>query len=138
MKISDDLFVPTAIVCDDVRREWNGKDLLIGVYGSGIKFDSIPNFLICSLWLELNVKSAGDFDMFVRVVDNNKQVLFQPPTSAKLKVPEPGFSNIALPGIALNIGSTGMLEFQLSANGENWTTVRSLNVLFGPINPIVL
>lgn len=136
MKLYDELDVVTAIVCDDSRREWNGKDILIGVYGSAIKFESIPSFLVCHLWLEIEVTKVNKYEMYLRVIDNSGQTVFQPPSPAQLNVPEVGFSNISVPGIALQVNSTGKLQFQLSSNAENWITVRTLNVISGPIKPI--
>jgi hypothetical protein len=136
MRINENLEVLTAIVCDDVRREWNGKDILVGVYGSGIKFDQIPNVLVATLWVELNCQKTGEFEFFLRVLGQDQHVVFQPANPVKLNVPEVGFSNVALPGIALQVTSTGKLQFQFSPDAEHWDTIRTLNVIVGPIKPI--
>lgn len=44
-----------AIVCDDIRREDNGKFILIGVYPELILLNRIPAQITLSLWLQFRV-----------------------------------------------------------------------------------
>jgi hypothetical protein len=40
------------VVCDDVRHESNGKDIIIGVYGSDAIVPSYPALLRPSFWVQ--------------------------------------------------------------------------------------
>src|SRR5581483_417621 len=44
------------IVCDDIRREDNGKFILIGVYPELIMLNMIPAQLILSIWLQFKLQ----------------------------------------------------------------------------------
>lgn len=45
--------VVSALVCEDVRIERNGKHLLIGVYPSDIVMGQVPGFLGLMFWIQL-------------------------------------------------------------------------------------
>jgi hypothetical protein len=127
--------VVTAIICDDVRREWNGKDILIGVYGSGMRVESIPNAVILTVWLEIEAFQQGELDLWIRVIGLNDAVIFQPPAAAKLNPQIAGFSHVFVPNILVQIPSTGPLNFQISRDGQIWENIKTINVEVGPIGP---
>ena len=58
---SSKVSVDCAIVCDDVRREQNGKLILIGVYGNNIIVPSYP------VTLKLSIVLAGHSDVSAQV-----------------------------------------------------------------------
>ena len=43
------------IVCDDIRREDNGKFILIGVYPEFIMLNMLPSQLILSIWMQFKM-----------------------------------------------------------------------------------
>lgn len=45
-----------AIICDDIRREDNGKFILIGVYPEVIILSAIPAQITLSLWLQFKIQ----------------------------------------------------------------------------------
>ncbi len=45
-----------SIVCDDIRREDNGKFFLIGVYPEVIMLSAIPAQIVLGLWLQCRVQ----------------------------------------------------------------------------------
>lgn len=59
----------TAILCDQVRREDNGKLILIGVYGGGVLLDSYPATLPLSAYVEGQVLEPGIFEAEFQFVD---------------------------------------------------------------------
>jgi hypothetical protein len=46
------------IVCDDIRREDNGKEIIIGVYSGSIVVPQFPATLLLSLWVGLEAPRA--------------------------------------------------------------------------------
>src|SRR6266480_1826028 len=56
------------IVCDQVRREDNGKMFLIGVYGSSIIVESLPANLLLSLLLNVDGEGAKEIPIDFRVL----------------------------------------------------------------------
>lgn len=53
--------IETVLVCDDVRREQNGKDILIGVYGGDIAIPTLPSPQNFVFWLLLKAQEPGAF-----------------------------------------------------------------------------
>jgi hypothetical protein len=55
------------IVCDDVRREDNGKEILIGVYSSDILVPVLPANLQLVFWMHVYNDEVGEFPFEVRL-----------------------------------------------------------------------
>lgn len=67
-----------AVLCDDIRREDNGKDILIGAYSSTILVHALPSSplpLMC--WLSLIIKEPGSLHLSFRATDHNRNAIFQ-------------------------------------------------------------
>jgi hypothetical protein len=56
-----------AILCDDVRREDNGKDIIIGVYSGGIIINELPAPLALKVWIQLRHSGAGQTKLRVEI-----------------------------------------------------------------------
>ncbi len=126
------LQVITAIICDDVRREANGKDILIGVYGSGMRVEAIPHLIMLAFWLELKTFEIGSHEFSMRIMAPNEAIIFQSPPT-RINVENIGYSHMALGGVPVQISTTGKMEFQVSISGGEWKTVREIGVEVGPI-----
>ena len=63
-----------AIVCDDVRREDNGKFIIIGAYGSDIRVSSIPANLRFSLLVAVRSEIEHQTLVSVRVNQDGKEI----------------------------------------------------------------
>lgn len=66
------------VFCDDIRREDNGKAILIGVYTSDLIPGALPTNLLLSLWLDLRGVPEGHHKVKISVV---------PPTGEALSIP---------------------------------------------------
>jgi hypothetical protein len=122
--------IVTAIICDDIRREQSGKDILIGVYGSGIRVVSLPQFVTLCVWLEIKPLERGSIEFKLRLIGQNKAVLFESP-SAKATFNELKNSHAAIGGIAVQLQSAGPHELQISTGSEEWMTIRNFDVEVG-------
>ena len=60
------LKLSTILLCDDVRKEDNGKEFLIGVYSGNILLSELPTNLIVCLWLLAETRIAGDVEKEIR------------------------------------------------------------------------
>ncbi len=49
----------STVVCDDIRREINGKEFLIGVYSGKIIVNSFPARLSIALWINGKIYGEG-------------------------------------------------------------------------------
>jgi len=67
-----DIDVIAAIVCDDVRKEINGKDILVGVYSGGILLNRTPAELGLSFWFLYRPRNTGSAKVELRVSTSEK------------------------------------------------------------------
>lgn len=75
--MSVDLKIETAVLCDDVRLEINGKLILIGVYTGDVVIPKFPNSVSVMLFLMGQVISGGQIAPRVKVTDDSGTVLFR-------------------------------------------------------------
>jgi hypothetical protein len=112
------------IVCDEVRREDNGKLLLIGVYGDSIIVPALPASLVLSLALWVEGGRASEIPVEFRVMLDEIE-LRKGKGHIKLASARPNW--IAVPPFPIEpISKEGTLYFQVSVGGEGWDTVASL------------
>jgi hypothetical protein len=66
---SQDYEINSVILCDDIRREDNGKDMLIGVYNGVIAVEKIPAFLPSfALRFVMKLARAGNIKLEAAIV----------------------------------------------------------------------
>jgi len=65
------------LVCDDVRKEQNNKEILIGVYGSDIHVSALPANIFLSFWMEVTSAVKGPFQVVLRVQAPNPDEKFE-------------------------------------------------------------
>jgi hypothetical protein len=70
------LEVKYAIVCDDIRTEDNGKDIIIGVYNDKILVRSFPAALALSLWLHILPTKVGEHPLHSRLLGGPADAVF--------------------------------------------------------------
>ena len=122
------LKVDLALICDDVRREDNGKLIIIGVYNRNIQVPKLPATLILSSVVRLVATEATDID-----VEFQYLMAGEPKASTKghLKVTEAGPSLLNLPPLPIvDIRSECDLEFQWRFGPDDtWETIYSIPVV---------
>lgn len=100
-----------ALVCDDVRREENGKEMLIGLYNGAMSIAVLPQDIPVSMWLSVRYEGSGVVTKEMRVIARKGTVLAQ----TELPIPlqdnaRPG--SIVIKGIPLKLREPGSLIFQ--------------------------
>lgn len=124
--------IHSAIVCDDIRREINNKEILIGVYTGDIIVADFPTMLTLSLWIEASTPEAGPIPVHMRVkIDNNivgELKAMQALTAA-------GYFSLPLPQMQLLVEKPGSIVFEIEGEAGHWRTLKSKNVRKGPIVP---
>lgn len=124
-----------AIVCDQVRREENGKLFLIGVYGGNIVVPTVPAILPVCLALRLRANKAGMFPISVRVTLKANDIMS---VSGEFGANDLNWSLVGTPPLLLNIGAEGDLVFQIrDMPTADWVSVMTLPVVVAS-NPEVL
>jgi hypothetical protein len=116
--------VGDGFVCDEVRREDNGKLILIGVYSSNIVVRELPAALVLSLVMNLKAQVPVDVAMEFRVTLNGEKIRRG---KGHVKLPPSGAHWIILPHIVLDkLQSEGVLAFDVQMETQEWKNVCSL------------
>lgn len=67
----------SAIVCDDVRVENNGKEILVGVYSGAITVHMIPSLpLSLRCWINLSIDGPCLVKLYFRATDSDDKEIF--------------------------------------------------------------
>jgi hypothetical protein len=128
--MSEKLAVKFAFLCDDVRREDNGKFIFIGVYGENIVTQQLPNTMALSLvlWVEAREKLSGLASF--RISLNGQQIN----AGSGAVVFEEGKTVSAFQGTIIAITHTGELKIEFRFGGEEWETILTTPVLYRPVS----
>lgn len=119
-----------AIICDDVRREDNGKFILIGVYGSSILLPHFPASLTLCALIALDVLEPGEFSFEMRIKFGRRLLLHG---QAEVEVDKPGLSLLPARRLQLrDLPSPGELILQAKRNQERWVTALSIPIDLKP------
>lgn len=136
----------TALLADQVRREDNGKALIIGVYTGDVVLAAIPSDLSLAVWLELEFSDTSlvsklDMELRLRIVGDDKSSDFETrrmyhiaredagtnkkPAKGKVK------SVLVINGIPAQFRQEGKIEISMRSAGGRWKTVLEKEVLLG-------
>ncbi len=106
------------LICDDIRIEYNGKHLLIGVYSGVIKLRTpLPVTLpMLSFWIQMDLQKRDYGAYHLRVIDPQKQLAVQFRGLAQFaRVDEPAVLACMTGPIAL--ASYGMYSVEFGMGG---------------------
>jgi hypothetical protein len=121
---NDILKINYGLVCDAVRREDNGKLILIGVYGGNIGLPRFPATLILALVLDAESKQPGSTTLSARVRMGRKVIA---ESTGRVETFAAGSALISISGIVLrDLEKEGILKFEIQKNGGRWETVRAM------------
>lgn len=99
------------VFCDDIRREDNGKALLIGVYTEDLVVQKLPTQLRLSFWIRLTGMDRGKYDITLRF-DFPGSESFS--VEGKAEITEPNETdNLVFVGIPATINEEGDITCNL-------------------------
>jgi hypothetical protein len=127
MPAIEEATILAVVVCDDVRRENNGKEIIIGVYGSDIVVQSYPALLSPTFWVQFIPNQAGEITIGFRLINEADTAFFS--GIGKLNVISPEeLTSTAIGGAPIQAQSDMKLRFQIKVGGSDWTTMREVQV----------
>jgi len=116
-----------ALICDDVRREENGKLILIGVYGSNISLATMPATLPLVLALGIETKKPLTTDMEIRFFLGDKEL---GSISGEVEILNAGVSLFPIPRMVIGkIETDTVLRFQIRKEKDHWDTFFSIPIV---------
>lgn len=126
------LKIVNCLICDDVRREDNGKELLIGVYSANMIVSKFPAGLPVALWGQFTSSQEGDFTFAVRVV-SPEDTEFATATVQIQKYKANDVASFAVKGLPAVAHTRTQLRFQAKFEGEEWKTLKELTIEKGVV-----
>lgn len=119
-----------AIVCDDVREEWNKKEMLIGVYGNDMLINKLPTSLRLAVHVLVEMEGEGmvPFEVEMEAPDHSNKtkvggaIEILAPTKMHQQV------GLSLPGFVIKISEGGELIIRMRQHEGEWETIKSLPV----------
>jgi hypothetical protein len=106
------------IVCDDIRKEINGKDILIGVYGGDILVSGTPFVLVLGIWFEYFSSKPGKQSIIATASFSGRTI-----SKVKAEIDTSGepATGIGMPGLLINGEDEGDLVVEIVANDDAQT-----------------
>jgi hypothetical protein len=112
------------LICDDARREINGKEIIIGVYGGDIVVPKFPAGLRLTVWIEYSVVGEGEIDLKPRVVTGHGSELFSAELTAQIFGDSPT-GTLAVGPVPILMTDPGTLSIELQQQGAEWQTIKT-------------
>jgi len=117
------------ILCEDIRREDNGKLILIGVFGDAILVKEFPALLTLAnaVWFDLSTPFDGP--LWSQVLLDDAQIA----AAKAMAVIEAGRPVMAIQPIPLRVPKEGVLSFQLKFSEDgDWQTTTTVPIRLNP------
>lgn len=118
-----------AFVCDDVRREENGKLIFLGAYGPNILPTAIPATMVLALVAGMDVSEPSEVDTKFQVMMDGERIIHG---GGSLKASLAGFNFFPIKNIPLHMKEPGILDFQLQIADGEWQSVYTVPVEVKP------
>ena len=99
-----------ALLCDDVRREDNGKLIIIGMYGGDIALPMLPSSIFASLVAAFDASEKQSEKINLTVTLNAKPMVAG---DISVEIAGAGLAHIILPSIPLNFDKEGTMVVTL-------------------------
>lgn len=115
------LEVRFAVACDQVRKEDNGKFILIGVYGKDVRLVTIPATIV--LTVVLGVFSEAPIEscpLSVRASFDEQEVYSG---TGEVSISKPGNDLLVVPNVMIHVPTEGDLKIDAKVGTGRWRTV---------------
>ena len=124
-----------AILCDDHRREDNGKVILIGIYTGDIVVSNIPANILLRVWLNFRTEGTGGEDISVRIVDGESGLLTGIDGRIDNVSGEEDYISLVTPKLPLSFDEEGTIVVQWKSGESDWIDLISKRIICKP--PVV-
>ncbi len=124
--------IGNVLVCDDIRREVNGKLILIGIYSDSIIVGAFPAALKLRYYVEYLLNESTQTELHFRISTNG----VSPAASIDASIEVEGIATVAaldLPPTTITFKEPTTLELSFSLDGETWAAISTKRVLQGEV-----
>lgn len=124
-----------AVICDDIRKEDNGKLILIGVYSGNILVGGFPGKLALATWLHGYGHELEEVDIEIRyqfVADESEEKPYIVGAQGKITVVNTKDEvSVPLPRMPVVFAGPGLLSVDYRLGGGRWKNLLEKRVLLG-------
>jgi hypothetical protein len=106
------------LVCEDIRREDNGKLIIIGMYGQNISLSAVPVGLQLSFLVAVHAGGAGREKIEIDVSLNDEELA---KVSGEIEFDAKGLALVTLPRGVMPIRAPGDLVLRARLSDDQWT-----------------
>ena len=117
-----------AIFCDEIRREDNGKELLIGVYSGSLQVPILPTPIMLSIWVPFERSGVGKVPIEFRLLGPDDRMIGYGTIELNFIDADYSLGSLPLRGLTAVLVRPGEIIFQIRQHDESWITVRKLPV----------
>ena len=129
-----DLDFEIALLCDDVRREQSGKDILIGVYAGDVLVPQLPIQIPIACWLLVKPKKTGDLEFDLRIKAPGSAPPFEMKVVANVSDSSEPFAFFS-PPIGIRIESEGSMQiFGKPKSSQKWKNILTKKIVYRPVS----
>lgn len=133
---SDAFRLKCALLCEDVRKEVSGKEILIGVLADAIYVTFIPFPFVVTLYIRAMFSERESYLFEFRVLGPS-DVPVTPVVTATVGKPADIERSVSLVlnGIMFQVQSYGLYKFQWKPPDQDWETMTTLHIARGENPP---
>ena len=113
--------IKNSLLCEDIREEKTGKRTLVGVYSGDVDISEIPGTMAIALYTEIEILIPGNYELSLRLSGPGDHSATLKANLALDKINK--FAILATPRIDILVDRDGTLKFEISTDGEDWTTL---------------
>lgn len=125
--------VKYVLVCDDIRREDNGKELIIGLYSRDIVALKFPINMLVAFWIQYVPLVVGEFDIDFRLTGKPDAQFFEAKTHTVVN--EKKLSSMSFKGFPLLLQVPTALSLEMRQPGMEWEEIKKIEVIAAPGKP---
>jgi hypothetical protein len=116
----------TALVCDGVRKEVSGQDIVIGVYSDVLNIPQLPSHIVLTLYLRIRFKRTGQTKFEFRVMgESGIQIL--PVLPFDITPLQTGrIITVVMGPLPIAIQTFGKITFELKFPNADWEPVTDI------------
>jgi hypothetical protein len=123
--------VDAALICDDIRREDNGKAILIGVYAGDIVLSRLPATIPIALWLQGRA-SSGVHEVSVNVYAGEEpttEVTSSTAVPLKVVIDKEAEFFLVITGLPVKVIEPASLIVRMREGQDDWIVIAKKHIL---------
>ena len=120
--------IENVIICDIVRKEDNGKHILIGVYPKNVRVGVFPAMLQFQVWFQTPVEEIKDFPVEFRIIDSEKKPIAITTGIVTVGPEDIGLATIIIPNVLVHVPKQTDMIFQIREPKKRWSTLKTLPI----------